>query len=744
MNIKPFPYQETAIVDTVTALKEYDRALIVMAPGLGKTIVASFVALRQLAKEGRVLVLCHENKILEQNLKQFSSVLGNEYTYGLFTGEQKDCHEVDFLFASFQTMRTWKNAFHDDEFGSLVVDEGHHSRAASYEATILYFKPKYKVALTGTPDRTDELDIREIFGNEVVDISLAEGIAKGWLADVEYRLITDTFNTQALKRMLKDIMEDGKRVSIKQLNETIFVKARDEEVAAHIISRQANQTIVFCESILHAENFVKFLPGAETYHSGKGTLINNKNLESFKKGIISYLLVVNKLNEGVDIPSADMVVFLRSTDLKLIFFQQLGRGLRRVPGKEKVIVLDFVGNIDRISMVSDLALEINSHTEDELERNPIYLKGDAFEFYFTDLQVDLLKALERLSVDLYPTVEEASKAAIVLGIKDYTNYQIRYRDDPRLPSCPHEKYKLEWIDWYSFLGRERPEGFYPTVEEASKATRYLKINTTKEYHSRYKDNERLPSNPQKTYRLGWISWNDFLGKQPKDFYPNLVEASKAVQYLDIKTHDEYKKRYKEDKRLPSCPDKVYKSEWKDWYYFFLGKEKSFYPTLAEASKVATEMEIKDNIDYKKRYKEDERLPSNPNETYKSEWKGYPSFLGKEPKKLYSTIAEASVSAISLRIKSSNEYFKMHGEDEMLPYEPFNVYKTEWKGWKKFLGKSPKDFYPTLKKASIEVIEKKIKTKEEYMKRYKEDERLYCNPHIAYRSEWVSWSHFLGK
>jgi superfamily II DNA or RNA helicase len=179
--ITPHDFQQTAIGITSVVLSSVGKALVVMATGLGKTVVGAFLV-KDLIKEGRGLFLCHLNEGLEQALRQFRDVLGDQVRLGVFHGQKKHWEEVDVLFASFQTFKDWKQAFFEDEFKFVIVDESHHGQAPTYSSVIKYFKPKALLALTATPDRMDQKDIRQIFGHEVVNLTLEEGIAKGWLS----------------------------------------------------------------------------------------------------------------------------------------------------------------------------------------------------------------------------------------------------------------------------------------------------------------------------------------------------------------------------------------------------------------------------------------------------------------------------------------------------------------------------------------------------------------------------------
>ena len=134
-------YQEEAAKVVIAALLAAGIALMVMASGLGKTVTVASV-LKKLGYKKRALFLCHDKDILNQARAEFELVLGKECSMGMFTGVEKNFHEVDILFATFQTMRDWKHVFYFDEFETLLVDESHHGQAPTYKEVIQYFKPK--------------------------------------------------------------------------------------------------------------------------------------------------------------------------------------------------------------------------------------------------------------------------------------------------------------------------------------------------------------------------------------------------------------------------------------------------------------------------------------------------------------------------------------------------------------------------------------------------------------------------
>ncbi|MEZ8199945.1 MULTISPECIES: gamma-mobile-trio integrase GmtZ [Vibrio] len=222
-------------------------------------------------------------------------------------------------------------------------------------------------------------------------------------------------------------------------------------------------------------------------------------------------------------------------------------------------------------------------------------------------------------------------------------------------------------------------------------------------------------------------------------YHTYINASKAANKLGIKTREEYTVRYKEDPLLPSVPERIYKSEWsgtKD----FLGTKRNIYVSYDEARESALLLGVKTRAEYEKRYREDIRLPARPDALYKSEWKGYRKFLLN----IYKSYKEASESAINLGIKSWNEYRFRYKEDPKLPAKPERRYKEEWTGYPEFLGLSSKVNYSDYQKAKSAVMKLGIHSWQEYQRRYKEDPLLPASPSIFYHSDFEGFHVFLGK
>jgi hypothetical protein len=299
--------------------------------------------------------------------------------------------------------------------------------------------------------------------------------------------------------------------------------------------------------------------------------------------------------------------------------------------------------------------------------------------------------IARGNLVLYATHDEASAAAKAENIQTVAAYREARKKNPKFPANPRRSYAKDWISWTHFLRgepstRRRGSDMYATHDLASQATQKLKIANPEEYKERYKEDPRLPSAPHVLYAADWISWPYFLrGERKTEFYKTIEQASDAAVALGITSARDYALKSKNDPRLPSNPNHTYAASWISWPHFLRLLTK--YEFLSEASAATRVLGVSTITEYLKRHKEDPRLPRNPSQTYAKEWISWPHFLrGEEPKDFYATQAEASLVAQKLGITSKSVYMMRYKEDLRLPSNPQQVYASEWKGWPHFLGK----------------------------------------------------------
>ncbi|WP_326480887.1 DEAD/DEAH box helicase family protein [Virgibacillus halodenitrificans] len=331
-----------AQIEALTALEatleeEYNKAMVVMATGLGKTYLAAFFAKRY----KRILFIAHREEILKQAKKSFEQVMGKQG--GLFYGLEKDTSK-DMLFASIFTLSIQEqlHQFAPDTFDLIIVDEFHHAAVKSYQHVIDYFKPQFLLGLTATPERTDGQDVFAICeGNVAYEITFIEAIQSGWLTPFTYHGILDDIDYSSIRWL--GTKYDQHELMIQQLQ---------TERAQHIYRKwkelKKTRTLGFCSSIQQAEFLANYFneSGAQALAltSQSKTHSRTEIIRLLEAGELDIIFTVDLFNEGVDIPSVDTLLFARPTESLVVFTQQIGRGLRTFAGKNSCVIIDLIGN----------------------------------------------------------------------------------------------------------------------------------------------------------------------------------------------------------------------------------------------------------------------------------------------------------------------------------------------------------------------------------------------------------------
>ncbi|WP_406285150.1 DEAD/DEAH box helicase [Embleya sp. NBC_00896] len=366
------PYQKAAVEAVEAHLTSDESALLVLATGLGKTVVGGEVVGRYLARNpGKpVLVVAHMKVLVEQLERALWRHLDKETTTRLLTGDAKPGSYEGVLVGTIESVLAavragWRPGF-------VMIDETHHVGEDGQFAELLNLcTDALRLGVTATPWRGDKFDITSRFGPVSFSMGIAEGMRDGYLASVDYRLFVDNINWE----MVRAESEHG--YSIKDLNRSLFLPQRDEEIierfrAAWRETREP-RAIVFCQTIEHAERMAATLAvsdqawsKASYMHSGMSRQRRQVLLNEFRLGRVPVITCVDVFNEGVDVPDVNLIAFLRVTHSRRIFVQQLGRGLRLNPGKTALKVLDFVTDIRRVAATLDLRRAIEAEHPEHL------------------------------------------------------------------------------------------------------------------------------------------------------------------------------------------------------------------------------------------------------------------------------------------------------------------------------------------------------------------------------------------
>ncbi len=374
------------------------RALIVASAGSGKTFLAAFDALNFAPK--RLLYIVHEGSILMKSLETFQRVFGSDRSYGVFNGEYKEM-DADFVFSTNVTMAASKELFDKHTWDYIIIDECHHAAAATYRQIIEYFEPQFLLGITATPERMDGEDVLGLFGQNVpYELRLRDAIMNGLVVPFKYYGIRDELIEYGIKET------KGHRF-VEQFSDEKHCDFIYKMIEKHRVPGQKLKALAFCRDISHA---IRMSQAMEDYYhtqylTGKNSV--GERVRAYKElqddaAELEILFTVDILNEGVDIPGVNMVLFLRPTDSQTIFIQQLGRGLRTYEGKRFVTVLDFIGNDYKRSV--QIAFALGSLSENFVVEKKLVAALIAENFkslgltpYGVEIHIDELSKKEILS-----------------------------------------------------------------------------------------------------------------------------------------------------------------------------------------------------------------------------------------------------------------------------------------------------------------------------------------------------------
>lgn len=351
--IKPNDMQKIAIENLKRLrISGAKKALAIAATGTGKTYMAAFDVMNY--KPSKMLFLVHREEILRDAEETFKKLVKNkEIKTGLLTGNSKE-FQADYLFATINSINIYHQEFRSDEFDYIIVDEAHRSASPSYKKVINYFKPKFLLGMTATPERCDDESIFDIYDNNVaLEIRLKEALELNLVLPFHYFGITDIDDIDLKSVRLTDIGEISKRLQANKRVEYII-----EKLNFYGYDGDKLKCLGFCVNKEHA----KYMADEFNKRGIKSIYLTSDNNPEERNEYIKKLeaeedelkviFTVDIFNEGVDIPSINMILMLRPTASPIIFIQQLGRGLRKHNDKSFLTVLDFIGNHNKAFLIS--------------------------------------------------------------------------------------------------------------------------------------------------------------------------------------------------------------------------------------------------------------------------------------------------------------------------------------------------------------------------------------------------------
>lgn len=429
-----------------------DRGLVIAATATGKTYMSAFDVKQYNPK--RMLFLVHREDILDKTVESYKKVLGAGLDCGILSRTKKET-KSKYLFSTIQSMYSHYSDFDPHDFEYIVIDETHHAMAPGYQNVIEYFKPKFLLGMTATPERTDGYGVFSFFKNNIaLEIRLYEAIEDELVCPFHYFGVREADGIKLADLKDNDIDELTKRLSIQSRVDYIL-----KQVKLYGHTGKKLKCLGFCASLEHAEfmmNAFNQRGYKSIYLSGKDDVPTREKyvheLESDEPESIEVIFTRDVFNEGIDIPSVNMVLMLRPTNSPIIFIQQLGRGLRKIPDKDFVTVIDFIGNYRKSFMMA------------------IALKGQRF-YDKESLMISVREGFREVPGDSFVQMDEVSKNEIISQLNNENFRALSYLKDNYFTFKALNNQEIP----YFLMDYELFEGSPDPVKFIDKAKSYLEL-----------------------------------------------------------------------------------------------------------------------------------------------------------------------------------------------------------------------------------------------------------------------------
>ncbi|WP_333678804.1 DEAD/DEAH box helicase [Muricomes intestini] len=318
------------------------KTLLVLPTGCGKTIVFARVAEQCVQNGDRVLILAHRGELLEQAADKIAKATG----LGCATEKAEEtCMGSWFriVVGSVQTLMRAKrlSQFPEDYFSTIIIDEAHHSISDSYQRVLEHFPDAKVLGVTATPDRGDMKNLGNVFESLAYEYTLPKAIKEGYLSPIKAVTIPLTMD-------LTGVGTQGGDYKVGDLGTALdpYLYNIAEEMQKYCADKK---TVVFLPLVKTSQKFRDILneKGFRAAEVNGESQDRAEVLQDFENNRYNVLCNSMLLTEGWDCPSVDCIVVLRPTKVRSLYCQMVGRGTRLFPGKESLLLLDFLWHTER-------------------------------------------------------------------------------------------------------------------------------------------------------------------------------------------------------------------------------------------------------------------------------------------------------------------------------------------------------------------------------------------------------------
>ncbi|WP_270517586.1 DEAD/DEAH box helicase [Megamonas funiformis] len=386
------------------------KALLISATGTGKTYLSAFAVKK--ANPKRLLFLAHREQILKQACKTFAKIIP-DIQYGILSANHKDFHKP-YLFATINMLSKEENLtqFAPTHFDYIIIDETHRVGASSYLKILNYFQPQFLLGMTATPERTDGFDIYQLFDHNIAyEIRLNQAMQENLLCPFHYFGITDiTVDDQEINdnSTFNDLTTDARVTHI--INQSQYYGFSGERLRGLIFCSHIEEAQILSQKFNERGFHTIALSGKDSQETRTNAI--HKLEQKERSTGLDYIFTVDIMNEGIDIPAINQIIMLRPTKSAIIFVQQLGRGLRKYPQKDYVVILDFIGNYQNNFMIPIALSGDISYNKDNIRH--YVAEGNRFIFGSSTIHFDKIARQK-----IYQAIDSAKLSDTALLKNEY-------------------------------------------------------------------------------------------------------------------------------------------------------------------------------------------------------------------------------------------------------------------------------------------------------------------------------------
>lgn len=386
------------------------KALLISATGTGKTYLSAFAVKK--ANPKRLLFLAHREQILKQACKIFAKIIP-DIQYGILSANHKDFHKP-YLFSTINMLSKEENLiqFTPTHFDYIIIDETHRAGASSYLKILNYFQPQFLLGMTATPERTDGFDIYQLFDHNIAyEIRLNQAMQENLLCPFHYFGITDiTVDNQEINdnSTFNDLTTDARVTHI--INQSQYYGFSGERLRGLIFCSQIEEAQILSQKFNERGFNTISLSGKDSQETRTNAI--HKLEQKERSTGLDYIFTVDIMNEGIDIPAINQIIMLRPTKSAIIFVQQLGRGLRKYPQKDYVVILDFIGNYQNNFMIPIALSGDTSYNKDNIRH--YVAEGNRFIFGASTIHFDKIARQK-----IYQAIDSAKLSDTALLKNEY-------------------------------------------------------------------------------------------------------------------------------------------------------------------------------------------------------------------------------------------------------------------------------------------------------------------------------------